>query len=79
METFISIDCLYEIGGIGHMPFVDVKLVGKLTEEQKAEIAERFTQILEEVARKPPEYVYVVFDEIDRGNWAMAGKLFSNK
>lgn len=61
------------------MPFVDVKLVGKLTERQKAEIADRFTQILEEVAGKSPEYVYVVFDEIDRENWAMAGKLFSNK
>ncbi|MDG6219086.1 MAG: 4-oxalocrotonate tautomerase family protein [Candidatus Thermoplasmatota archaeon] len=61
------------------MPFVDVKVVGKLTEEQKAIIAKRFTQILEDVAGKPSEYTYVVFDEIDRENWAMAGKLFSNR
>lgn len=59
------------------MPVVNVKLVGTLTEEQKAEIAEKFTKTLEEVAGKPPKYVYVVFDEVKRENWAMAGTLFS--
>jgi 4-oxalocrotonate tautomerase len=61
------------------MPFINVKLVGTLTEEQKAEIADRFTKTLQEVAGKPPEYVYVVFDEVERENWAMAGKLFSDR
>jgi 4-oxalocrotonate tautomerase len=59
------------------MPVVNVKLVGTLKEEQKAEIAEKFTKTLEEVAGKPPKYVYVVFDEVKRENWAMAGTLFS--
>ena len=59
------------------MPVVNVKLVGTLSKEQKAEIADRFTKTLEDVAGKPPKYVYVVFDEVDRGNWAMAGTLFS--
>jgi 4-oxalocrotonate tautomerase len=61
------------------MPYVNVKLVGRLSEEQKAEIAQRFTQTLRDVAKKPPEYVYIVFDEVDRGNWAQAGTLFSKK
>lgn len=61
------------------MPVVNVKLVGSLSEEQKAEISKRFTQTLEEVAGKPPQYVYVVFDEVKRENWAMAGKLFSQQ
>lgn len=61
------------------MPYVNVKLVGKLSEHQKAEIADRFTKTLQEVAGKPPEYVYVVFDEVDRENWALAGKLFSER
>lgn len=60
------------------MPFVNVKLVGKLSEEQKAEIADRFTKTLEDVAGKPAKYVYVVFDEVESKNWAMAGKLFSD-
>lgn len=61
------------------MPYVNVRLVGSLSEEQKADIAKQFTQTLQEVAGKPPEYVYVVFDEVDRENWAMAGKLFSDR
>jgi len=61
------------------MPVVNVKLVGTLSEEQKAEIADRFTKTLNEVAGKPPKYVYVVFDEFKRENWAMAGKLFSQQ
>lgn len=59
------------------MPFVNVKLIGKLSEEQKAEIAEQFTKTLQDVAGKPSKYVYVVFDEVERENWAMAGTLFS--
>lgn len=59
------------------MPVVNVKLVGTISKEQKAEIADRFTKTLEDVAGKPPKYVYVVFDEVDRENWAMAGTLFS--
>jgi len=61
------------------MPYVNVKLVGRLSEKQKAEIADRFTKTLQDVAGKPPEYVYVVFDEVDRENWALAGKLFSER
>ena len=61
------------------MPYVNVKMVGKLSEDQKAEIAKKFTQTLKDVAHKPPEYVYIVFDEINRENWAMGGTLFSQK
>ena len=61
------------------MPYVNVKMVGKLSEDQKTEIAQKFTQILEDVVHKPPEYVYIVFDEIKRENWAMGGTLFSQK
>ena len=32
------------------MPFVNLKLVGKLTKEQKKEIAERFSETLLKVA-----------------------------
>jgi 4-oxalocrotonate tautomerase len=61
------------------MPYVNVKMVGKLSEDQKAEIAQKFTQVLQDVAQKPPETVYIVFDEVDRENWAQAGTLFSQK
>lgn len=61
------------------MPFVNLKILGKLTVEQKRELARRFTQDLQEVAGKPPEYTYVVIEEIERENWAMGGKLFADK
>ncbi len=57
------------------MPYVELKLVGKLTKDQKAKIVEEFTQTLERVAKKPKEYTYVSIEEFDGVNWGMAGKL----
>jgi 4-oxalocrotonate tautomerase len=79
LKIFMYLSSLATIGGISIMPFVNVKLVGKLSEEQKAEISSRFTKTLEEVAGKPAKYVYIVFDEVERENWAMAGELFSQR
>ena len=61
------------------MPYVNVKVVGKLTKEQKEKIAEGITKVLEEVANKPPSATYIVIDEVDRENWAKGGKLLSNQ
>jgi 4-oxalocrotonate tautomerase len=61
------------------MPIVEVRAIGKLKKEQKAEITRRFTKILEEVASKPPEYTYVIFEEVDAENWGHKGKLFSEQ
>ncbi len=60
------------------MPIVELKTLGKLTKEQKAEITRQFTKTLQEVAGKPPEYVYVVIHEIERENWGHRGMLFSD-
>ena len=57
------------------MPYVELKLVGKLSKEQKAKIAEEFTQTLEKVTKKPKEYTYISIEEFDASNWAMGGKL----
>ena len=57
------------------MPYVELKLVGKLTKEQKAKIVEEFTQTLEKVAKKPKEYTYVSIEEFDGSNWGAGGKL----
>lgn len=61
------------------MPFVNLKILGTLTLEQKRELARRFTQDLQEVAGKPPQYTYVVIEEVERENWAMGGELFADK
>jgi 4-oxalocrotonate tautomerase len=56
------------------MPYINVKLAGSLTREQKAKIAEEITDTMERVAHKPKSYTYIVFDEVEMEDWAIAGK-----
>ncbi len=61
------------------MPYVEVKLIGELSKDQKAQIAKGITELLHKVAKKSPEHTYVVIQEVDRENWAQAGVLFSDR
>ncbi len=58
------------------MPYINLKLVGKLTKEQKAEIAKQFSDTLQSVANKPKEHTYLVVDEVPGENWAVGDKFF---
>lgn len=57
------------------MPYVNIRIAGQLSREQKQTIAEEITQTLERVALKPASYTYIAFDELPEENWAIAGKL----
>ncbi len=57
------------------MPYVNVRVAGKLSKEQKTAIAKSFAETLEKVAGKPKDSTYLVFDEVDRENWAKGDKL----
>lgn len=59
------------------MPYINLKLVGTLTKEQKQEIAKQFADTLENVADKPREYLYLVIDEVPGSNWAVGDKFFA--
>lgn len=59
------------------MPYINVKLAGSLTREQKAKIAEEITDTMERIAHKPKSYTYIVFDEVKMEDWAIAGKLLN--
>ncbi len=59
------------------MPYVNVKVAGGLTKDQKEKIVEGITKLLEDVAGKPPSVTYVVIEEVERENWAVGGKLLS--
>ncbi|UJP05077.1 MAG: 4-oxalocrotonate tautomerase family protein [Nitrosomonas sp.] len=61
------------------MPYVNIRVAGRLTVEQKQEIAAEITDTLERVAKKPKSYTYISFDELPEENWAVAGKLLSQK
>lgn len=52
------------------MPYVNIKVAGKLTRKQKEEIAKEVAETLLRVAGKPKNATYTVFDEVDRENWA---------
>lgn len=57
------------------MPYVNIKLAGSVSREQKAEIAKEITETLERVAHKPKSYTYITFEEVDYEDWAIAGQL----
>lgn len=59
------------------MPYVEVRVAGELKDEQKKMIANGIAKLLEEVAGKPQNATYVVFDEVKRSNWAVGSKLLS--
>ena len=61
------------------MPYVNVRLIGKLSRDQKKKIAQEITETLERVALKPPSYTHVSFDELENENWAIAGKLLDEE
>lgn len=58
------------------MPYISLRVVGKLTREQKNAIAKEFSDTLERVAGKPKNSTYLVFDEVEGSNWAQGEKFF---
>ncbi|HPN72802.1 MAG TPA: 4-oxalocrotonate tautomerase family protein [Candidatus Omnitrophota bacterium] len=58
------------------MPYINLKLVGKLTEKQKQDIAKEFSDTLLRVAGKPKDSTYLVIDEVEGNNWAKGEKFF---
>lgn len=61
------------------MPYVNIRVAGTLTRDQKKQIAEELTDTLERIAKKPRSYTYISFDEIPDENWAVAGKLLDGE
>ena len=57
------------------MPYVHVHWFEGRSAEQKAELAKRITEAMEEVASIPAEQVWVRFDDSARADWAMGGEV----
>jgi len=55
------------------MPYVNIRIAGALTREQKRKIAEEITDTLERIALKPKSYTYIAFDELPNENWRSRG------
>lgn len=59
------------------MPYVDVKVVGKLSKDQKKNIAKDISESLLKHANKPKDHTYIVFEEVAGENWAKGDNLFA--
>lgn len=57
------------------MPYVNIKITREgVTPGQKAALVAGATKLLDDVLGKNPQTTVVVIDEIDTGNWGIAGE-----
>ena len=61
------------------MPMIKVELLKGRTVEQKREFAEVVTRETARILKCAPEVVDIVFQDIEKHDWANAGKLASDK
>lgn len=59
------------------MPYVSIRVAGKLETSQKEEICRGVTEVISKAANKPPESILIFIDECERENIASAGILLS--
>jgi 4-oxalocrotonate tautomerase len=56
------------------MPFVSVRILKGHSQERKDEISRRVTQAISEVAKLPPEAVWIVFEDVEAEDWYVGAK-----
>jgi len=57
------------------MPYVNIRVAGTLTKEQKQKISKGVTEVIAKEANKPPEAIIIMIDELPHENIAKAGNL----
>ncbi|MBV5317110.1 MAG: tautomerase family protein [Desulfobulbaceae bacterium] len=60
------------------MPYVSIRVAGKLTKKQKEEIAQGVTDVISKAAGKPKESILIFIDEEIRENIAKGGVLLED-
>ena len=61
------------------MPIVRVEMWTGRTHAQKQELARAITELVCDIAHTTPDATIVVFEDIDRENWAQGGILASDE
>ena len=57
------------------MPYVNIRITRDgVTQEKKAELIRRVTELLKEVLGKNPATTVVVIDEVEADNWGIGGE-----
>ena len=57
------------------MPVITVEWLEGRTAQQKQLLADALTTAMINIAKVTPEQVWIVFRDVKRSDWAMAGKL----
>jgi 4-oxalocrotonate tautomerase len=60
------------------MPYVSIRVAGKLTKEQKTKLAQGVTDVIAEATGKPKEAVLLFIDEESRDSIAKGGVLLED-
>ncbi len=60
------------------MPYVNIRVAGKLTKNQKSNICKGVTDVIAREAGKPPEAILIFIDEVEHENIAKAGVLLNS-
>lgn len=61
------------------MPYVNIRVAGKLTREQKSNIVKGVTDVIAKEANKPENSILIFIDEESRENIGSGGKLLDEK
>jgi 4-oxalocrotonate tautomerase len=61
------------------MPVITVEWLEGRTPQQKAQLSDAITKAFVEVAKIQKEQVWIVFRDVKRSNWAMAGELLDKQ
>jgi len=57
------------------MPYVNIRVAGKLNRKQKENICKGVTEVIARETAKPPESILIFIDEVEHENIAKGGSL----
>ena len=60
------------------MPIVRVEMWPGRTHEQKQKLVKAITDAMVEIGKTTPEATLIVFEDVDKSNWAQSGILASD-
>lgn len=62
------------------MPYVNIKITDEqVSKEEKQQLIQGVTQLLQKVLNKNPQTTVVVIDEVNMDNWGIAGEQVSSR
>jgi 4-oxalocrotonate tautomerase len=61
------------------MPYVSIRVAGRLTRKQKKKIVKGVTRVISKEADKPKDSIIIFIDEESRENIAKGGRLLDEK